>query len=67
MPIFKHDKKQRLVMKQICPKSFERTKVKAAPVPQLSVMHVLFIVALHVFAHHPHTDSRESTHELVGG
>lgn len=46
-------------MKQICPKSFIRTKVKAAPVPHLSVMLVLFIFALHIFAHHPHTDSRE--------
>lgn len=46
-------------MKQICPKPYERTKVKAAPVPHLSIMFVLFIFALRVFAHHPHTDSRE--------
>lgn len=46
-------------MKQICPKPYETTKVKAALGPRLSIMFVLFIFALCVFAHHPHTDSRE--------
>lgn len=51
--------KQELTMKQICPESYERAKVKAALVPHLSLVCVLFILALLLaFAHHPHADMR---------